>query len=215
MASGVSGTKGNTESNQPVNNLKALGELPAEYHDDNYTEQWMKENTNVPSEKLSDTAKAVRAFTSTGFWSIREAQLNNNTWSPAGERGVLIEDYIKQAPQWNNSKDLHRGVKLEKDEIQNILNDIKAGKAIDVNHSGTASWSTKYDVAEGFAYTSSMVPVIFRAKKMKNATTVMHISKHPDEHEVLSSKDNRFKAVKVRKKKINGYDGYLIDVEPV
>lgn len=213
MANGVSGTKGSGVAQQ-VNTLKPMGEMPTGWTSDEEATEWVKANTNVPPDKLEDTVDAVRGFTGFSFHSIRAAQRNNTDGYDA-ERGALIEDYIKQAPQWDNSKDLHRGVKMEENDVKQLLKDIKAGKPIDVNHSGTASWSTKYDVAESFAYTSSYVPVIFRTKKMKNATTVMHISKHPDEHEVLSSKDNRFKAVKVRKKKIDGYDGYLIDVEQV
>ena len=126
----------------------------------------------------------------------------------------MIENYIVKAPQWNNSMDLHRGMTLPQETIDSIIQGIPKGKTFDVNHSGTASWSTVYKKSENFCYGPG-VPVMFRAKKMTKATTVMHLSSIHGEFEVFSSKDNRFRPISAKKKNINGKQGWLIEVEQI
>jgi hypothetical protein len=173
--------------------------------------EWVKNNTNV-----SDAAEAVYAvttFTDSEFHAIRDAQRNGERGTQAAKDGETLEDYIKNAPQWDNSRDLHRGMSLSTTQVQSILKGIKNGEPFDINYGGTASWSGLYTVSEKFARDGiDKTPVIFRTKKMSNASPVMHLSTFYSEMEVLSSKDNNFRPIKATKKKINGVDGYVIDV---
>ena len=233
MANGTSGTKstggGNASTAAPINNLPLKGDLDPGVvgnllsdlypHASSYQEaktNWIKDHTDVDEGNASKTAAAIGHFTGSESGDIRHAQKNGDTTSSYGKDGVLLEDYITKAPQWDNSRDLHRGMDLSPDTVKGILDGIKSGKNYDINYGGSASWSTKYAVSEGFAggY-GGKVPVIFRTKKMTKATPIGHITSIKGEHEVLSSKDNMFKPIKATKKKINGKDGYLIDVEQI
>ena len=213
MANGTSGTKGGggTATAKPVNNLPTAGELSPV----NDRLDWIDKNTTGKKSMQYDTLQALNSFTGHSSGSIRDAQKVNNN-DEYGKKGQLIEDYIKNAPQWDNSHDLHRGMGAPKDFLAKIKQAEGTNTPIDINNSGTASWSLKYNVSENFANGyGDNTPVIFRTKTMKNATPIMHISKFTSEKEVLSSKDNRFKIKKISHKNIDGQKGYLIDVEPI
>lgn len=217
MANGVSGTKGASpaaSSEAPVNTLKPTGEIdPWSMTMSSDQIAWLKQNT----EGIKDYAKTLETIHNfTGSWSsdIRAAQKKGDTTSDYGRAGVRLEDYISKATQWDNSRDLHRGMTLDESVVKGILDGISSGKTYDINYGGTASWSTKYAKSESFCYGKG-VKVIFRTKKMKKATPVMHLSSVHGEMEVLSSKDNMFKPISAKKKMINGKEGWLIDVEQV
>lgn len=218
MANGTGGTKGGgaentTQASAPVNNLAPLGEME-KVGGLSEKKEWVKNNTNVSPEKLEATMDAMDDFTGGYSTEIRYAQKKGEAGTIYGEKGAVLEDYIKEAPQWDNSRDLHRGMTLSPNIIKEMINTQGTNKTIDINNSGTASWSTKYARSENFCHAiGDDVPVMFRTKSMKNATPVMHLSNFYSEMEVISSKDNRFKIKKVSKKKINGKEGYLIDVE--
>lgn len=232
MANGTSGTKGGGGSSKkaspnetaPVNNLAPHGEYETKLlsqlypHANNYAEakeQWVKDNTEVDPSKAYDTGIAIGYFTGSYSSEIRESQKNGKN-DEYGKYGELIEDYISKAPQWDNSHDLHRGMGLSADTVDGIIKGIKSGKTFDINNGGTASWSLKYAISEGFTSTANgKVPVIFRTKTMKNATSIEHMSSIHGEHEVFSSKKNNFRPIKATPKNINGHKGWLIDVEEV
>jgi hypothetical protein len=174
---------------------------------------WVKKNTTVSDPQAA--YNAVYGFTGFDSGDIREAQKKGEKGTTAAKQGAAIEDYIKKAPPWDNSKDLHRGMSLSTATVNDMVSQLKAGKKVDfdINNGGSASWSATYKVSESFAGTGwGKTPVIFRTKKMTGATPIMHLSHFFGENEVLSSKDNKFKAVKATKKKIHGVDGYIIDV---
>lgn len=205
MANGTSGTRGG-------NTLQPLGELKGIYGS---PLDWIRENTTLDDAVVADTYDAIRKFTGSSSHDIRDSQLKgaNDLY---GKRGELIENYIKNARPWDNSTPLQRGMIVDPDLIETLKLNMKTGTPFDVNRSGTASWSTDMEVARCFAESySDQVPVIFRTKKMKNATPIMHLSSLPDEFEVFSSKDNRFKLKKMEKTIVDGKDGWIIDVEQV
>lgn len=227
MANGTNSTKGGgvAKTEAPVNNLAPHGEYDGKLIGQLYPNassymdgkaSWLKDHTDIDPAKAMDTADAIGKFT--GAWSgdIRDAQKNNKKGS-AAEMGELLEDFIAKSPQWDNSHDLHRGMRLESSVVDGILKGIPQKKSFDINNGGTASWSTKYDVSENFAstYGGKKVPVIFRTKKMKNATSVEHLTSIHGEHEVLSSKMNNFRPLKATKKNIDGTPGWLIEVEQI
>lgn len=205
MANGVSGTR-SSSSLQPLGELKGISGSPLD---------WIKQNTTLDASVVADTYTAITKFTGSGSHDIRDAQLTGAK-DIYGQRGELIENYIKSARQWDNSVPLQRGMRVNADLIETLKLNMKTGTPFDVNRSGTASWSTKMDVARGFAESyDDRVPVIFRTKKMKNATPIMHLSSLGNEMEVFSSKDNRFKLKKMEKIVVEGKNGWLIDVEQV
>lgn len=217
MANGVSGTKGSSVASTGINTLHPSGEIDP-WSTPKYEDKiaWLKQNTLLSPSEVVDTEEAIAKFTASGSSSIRYAQSIGDTSSVAGQRGVLLENYIEKAPQWDNSRNLHRGMEIDEELANSIVQGIKSGKTFDINNGGTASWSTKYARSEYFAQGyGGGVPVIFRIKKMTKATPVMHLSTCHDEMEVFSSKDNNFRPIKARKKNINGFKGWLIDVEQV
>ena len=205
MANGVSGTRGG-------NGLAPMGELNGIYGS---PLDWIRDNSTLGESDVAEAYNAIVKFTGSSSNSIRYAQ-RTGAKDESGKRGEILENYIKNARPWDNSTPLHRGLRLEPYLIETLKLNMKTGTPFDVNRSGTASWSTRFDVARDFAESYGIeVPVIFRTKKMKNATPIMHLSSLGNEYEVFSSKDNRSKIKDMKKTTISGKEGWIVEVEQV
>lgn len=82
---------------------------------------------------------------------------------------------------------------------------------------GTASWSTKRDMADNFAQNNYdpdkglTNTILFKTTKAQYGTSIRHMSQFAHEHEILCSKDSRYIIKSI--KEISHGD-YEIIVEP-
>lgn len=224
MANGTASTKGGggggspTVTNplavngvNPPNNLTQVGEQGE--MNETQAKTWIEKNTNIPSKDVKSHYQSVNEFTGPYFTAIRAAQKDPSSASPSiVKAGNECENYIKNAPQWNNSQPLYRGINVD----SSVVSKIQVGKPFDVHNGGTASWSTKKNKSEGFAsFSGSETPVLFTCKKMTNATPIQHLSHFPEEHEILASKSNNYRVISKQKANIAGKQGYIVEVEQI
>ena len=193
----------------PPNNLTQVGEQGQ--MNKTQAEAWIEKNTNIPSKDVESHYQSVNKFTGFSYSDIRKAQKEPASATPSMiKAGNECENYIKNAPQWNNSAPLYRGVNVD----SSVVSKIQVGKPFDVNGGGSASWSTMKSTSEDFTCGKN-VPVLFKCAKQTNATPIQHISKYPDEHEILTSKSNNYRVISKQKANINGKQGYVVEVEQI
>lgn len=138
----------------------------------------------------------VNGFSRSDFRQVRESQQQGSP-SPQAE---AVESYIASAPTWNGGK-LYRGISVSSSEASKIIADAESGKPFDQR--GTSSWTSTSSV--GKDYTSSEtasrgnVKILYRTPGTSQGTSIQHLSKHPDENEVIISKNAQWVATSVKK----------------
>lgn len=215
MANGTSSTRGTSRATAPpVNKLPPIGQFSDDVWnwDSDDAIEWIIDNVDIESK---DEAKAlydaVNTFTA-GSGAIRIVQQGGSGSDSVKEKAKNVEKYIESAPQWDNSQTLYRGLKLSPADIAKI----QVGQDFDVNYGGSASWSTKVGVAQDFACPySGKSGVVAYCKKMRKATPIKHISNYMNENEVLSSKDNKFRTVSIKKGVYNEKPMLFVEVEQI
>ena len=219
MANGTSGTRSVAKNNAgtapelaAVNDLPQMGYINGEPLWDEDGVEWIQQNLHITKQQAEIYQDAVAHFTGANYEEIRAAQ-QSGTANKHGQRGAALEDYISAAPQWDNSQELYRGVALDQSTVNGISKALKSKKPFDVNHGATASWTTDNELAEAYSNEPGKIPVVFKSKKTRNATPVMHLSSVGDESEVIVSKKNKYRPTKITKTKLAGKDGYIIEVE--
>lgn len=201
MANGIGPTRGG-KGPSPPNNLPPIGQFEDQNYWDNLSDpelakaQWIMQNTNITDEVVAwQTQDTLHRFTGSSFGQIRKGQRNPDLVNEESvQQGELLENYIMNAPQWDNSAPLYRGMSLTTKTVDNM----KPGDTFDVNY-GSASWSTQKGTAENFAGDHNGERVVFVCKKQTNATPIRHMSQWWEESEVLSSKQNRYRILNKKK----------------
>jgi hypothetical protein len=101
------------------------------------------------------------------------------------EGNKKLERFISVSPKWNGGP-LYRGVGLKLE----VLQELKNGSIF--NYSGVSSWTSDLGVGKDFArfISADKESVMFKMKgKSSNyATSIKHLSRYPNEGEVLMSK---------------------------
>lgn len=149
-------------------------------------------------QEVETVVNDLRDWSSIGYSDIRQSQVNKDLGEPFDsmcfDQGQHLEDYIAKAPKY--SGEIYRGIRLEKNKAEEIISTLSSGGSIDMK--GTASWSSKMDVAKDFAetYDSSIKRgIIFKCDRTNKGTTIQHLSGYgKSEGEVLVSKSARYRA---------------------
>lgn len=155
----------------------------------------------------------LRDWSSTDYQYIRKAQVNKDAGEPFDadlfDQGQHLEDYISKAPKY--SGEIYRGIRLDADKADAVVANLSSGGSIDML--GTASWSSKIDTANDFAWVSDsgvQKGIVFRCAKTSKGTTIQHLSGYgKTEGEVLVSKTARYRAKSIT----DQGDKWYIEVE--
>lgn len=170
----------------------------------------VQQDTKCTYEQAVERFDSVNAFTGSSYGAIRAEQMKSSDAKfhnkDAKEKGDRIEEYIHDAPKWGNSGTLYRGIQAKKDVVDDIINKLKAGEAIDQR--GTSSWSSREQVARDFAGKGQSTSIIFRVDGTMKGTSIKHLSKFASEDEVLVSKEARWRAKKIEQTD----NGWVVDL---
>ena len=128
-------------------------------------------------------AQALYKYSGQEYRDIRDAYYNGLTDSPAYQKAVAIENFIKQSPNWNGGE-LYRGVHLPSASLKHL----KEGGRIDMK--GMSSWTSDPKIAQNFAKANMKgeSSVLFKVSGTKQGASVTHLSRFgKKEGEVLIS----------------------------
>jgi len=110
------------------------------------------------------------------------------------------------SPKYKNEM-IFRGINLNKDDKP--LEIFKVGDII--SQHGTSSWSSREDIAEGFAGREGENGVVFVLKENQTGVSITHISRFGEkEGEIIMSKDARYKILSVERT-IRGFTEVLLE----
>lgn len=140
-------------------------------------------------------------FTGNYYEEIREAQRNGDTTSEYGKKSVTLESFIAKSIESGNGWDggaTYRGIDGISDEAFANLSSLKPGDQVDPNFGGSASWSTKRDIAEhGFSGGKNSVIFVHTGNSQMGVSVKNMSAYGPDENEVLVSKNAKYKVQQV------------------
>lgn len=157
---------------------------------------------------------AVRRFSEDWDYDIRQVQMGNTTLKCKHGRDINdviaaaedIEEFIRVSPKWAGGS-TYRGMSLSPLELADTLDKLNAGT---FHNFGCASWSTDKKVSMKFSARhidedspafgdKKTEAVVLVLKEQKRATSIRHISRVFGEHEVLASKECRYRFVSQKK----------------
>ena len=165
--------------------------------------------------------EAVNDFTFNWYYDIRHYQMGvkftskyKHTMAEIKQKAIDVEEFIKKSPKWDGGT-TYRGMAVDDKTMQAFRDAMKNNQQIDML--GTASWSTKIDMADNFAQNNYdpdkglTNTILFKTTKAQYGTSIRHMAKWEHEHEILCSKDSRYIIKSI--KEISHGD-YEIIVEP-
>ena len=154
--------------------------------------------------EVENTFYSIQGYTGSDYIGIRD---NNPDYK---EQADYIERYIKKAPTYNG--DIYRGIALDNETGKNYISQLQKGSQIDML--GISSWSSDKKVANNFStfFTEDNDYKIVFHTKNKTGVGIAHLSKMPDQQEVLHSSNSRFKVIGVTNISGNSYEVELQEV---
>lgn len=176
--------------------------------------------TGVTAEKAEFMYESIRDFSFGAYQDMRTVQMGGtDVWDlhhsvkEWKERVDACEEFIIKSPKWNGGT-TYRGMHASESYLDELYEKSKNGTTINMN--GISSWSTSKAVAEGYAFPNPKTPlrIIFETDDAQIGTSVAHISIHPNEREILCSKDNEYFVREIVKWKNNiGQDFYIVKLK--
>ena len=167
--------------------------------------------THCSDQEAKDWYSAVRDFSVADYSDIRRYAHDGPPPSDYKTDAENLEKFIAASPKWDDGP-LYRGMNVKPEVANSILAEAKKGLLIDQR--GPASWSSKRSVADNFADKDHHddVSIVFITSGKQNGTSIQHLSRFPNEAEVLMSNDARWRPVDVQET----YPGFWeITCEPV
>ena len=165
------------------------------------------EELGVTEKEATKMYKAVQGYSGTDYKDIRKFQQKGPPPDKSKESEAL-DEFVKKSPKWDGGT-LYRGISLfNKKELDEILEDCKAGKPL--SQKGSSSWSSSMDTANNFA-SGGTYEVVFKTKGKQNGTSIRHFSKFWSEQEVLMNSKAKWKPTNVTQ--IG--NRYEIECEPI
>ena len=153
--------------------------------------------TGCSDQEANDWYAAVRDFSVADYEDIRKYAHDGPPPSDYRAKAEDLEGFIAASPKWDDGP-LYRGMNVRPDVANSILAEAKKGKLIDQR--GPASWSSKRSVADDFADKDRPddVSIVFITSGKQNGTSIQHLSRFPNEAEVLMSNDARWQPKDVK-----------------
>lgn len=224
---------GTTAPGTAVGKLTSSNNTPQTAHQDiapgMTKEETIMALTGCTKTMAMDLHSAVFGFSYQWDYEIRHIQCgmpftphHGHTMAEIQKKANDLETFIDHSPKWAGGT-TYRGMKMSDKDLDFLRKKLKAGEG---NMLGSASWSTKEDIAKGFSGDGSQSgvsemfgdtlshSVVLYTQTQTKATSIRYLSNFYDEHEVLASKDCRylFKSEKVVKGTFG--DIIYIEVEP-
>ena len=155
---------------------------------------------NLSSDVARSDYDGVAAFTDSYYSGIREAQKNGEASGKYADWGRQTEQFIRDGViagyGWKGGN-TYRGIAVD-DETLRGINEVPIGSEINIHNGGSASWATDVGTARSFSgngYGNNHV-IFVNLDRSQNGVSVAGISANGfDEHEVLCSKDNKYKKI--------------------
>lgn len=216
------------KSKTKINKTKQTEELTREDVSDAGGEvEFLKKTCNVDEATAKDYYDAVNGFSYGWDYEIREYQMgrgasidlnyNKHTLEAIKKKAEDIEKYIDASPKWHGSE-TYRGMSVSTEQIERWKQCVQDDTKVDMQ--GTASWSTNISTSEYFAgrnigktRNGEMLTekALFICKHPQYGTSIRPLSEFYSEHEILCSKDCRWKITAYKEE--NGY--HVFEVEPI
>lgn len=176
--------------------------------------------TGCTAEKADFMYESIRDFSFGAYQDMRTVQMGGtDIWDLQHsvkewkERVDACEEFITKSPKWNGGA-TYRGMHASEVYLNELYEKSENGTTINMN--GISSWSTSKVVAEGYTYPNAKTPIriIFETDDAQIGTSIAHISIHPNEKEILCSKDNEYFVSEIVKWKNNiGIDFYIVKLK--
>lgn len=176
--------------------------------------------TVVSAEKADFMYESIRDFSFGAYQDMRTVQMGGtDVWDLRHsvkewkERVDACEEFITKSPKWNGGT-TYRGMHASESYLDELYEKSKNGTTINMN--GISSWSTSKAVAEGYTFPNPKTPlrIIFETDDAQLGTSIAHISIHPNEREILCSKDNEYFVSEIVKWKNNlEKDFYIVKLK--
>lgn len=195
---------GNTKK-QMKHKINSNSESWLENYQEDVTENTVKKlakDLKVSKEEAERLANGIRDFSGSYSSEIRAASRGETSPQHIKDAAKACEDFIKASPKWAGGN-LHRGINVDNDVRDQIVARAQKGQPIDMK--GVSSWSSDKETANAFGHTDGNPEgaVIFHTNKKstKHGTSIKHLSKYPNEDEVLMSANSVFTPTKIEKDK--------------
>lgn len=176
--------------------------------------------TGVSAEKADFMYESIRDFSFGAYQDMRTVQMGGtDVWDLRHsvkewkERVDACEEFITKSPKWNGGT-TYRGMHASEGYLDELYEKSKNGTTLNMN--GISSWSTSKAVAEGYTFPNPKTPlrIIFETDDAQLGTSIAHISIHPNEREILCSKDNEYFVSEIVKWKNNlEQDFYIVKLK--
>lgn len=176
--------------------------------------------TGVSAEKADFMYESIRDFSFGAYQDMRTVQMGGtDVWDLRHsvkewkERVDACEEFITKSPKWNGGT-TYRGMHASEGYLDELYEKNKNGTTLNMN--GISSWSTSKAVAEGYTFPNPKTPlrIIFETDDAQLGTSIAHISIHPNEREILCSKDNEYFVSEIVKWKNNlEQDFYIVKLK--
>lgn len=158
-----------------------------------------------------DSARAEQAIDDITSWvgsACGKIRSKDGDYAKVADR---IEEFIEASPKYKGS--IYRGISLEAEKVNPILDDLFNGKAI--TQEGISSWSTGKDWAEEFAAMTSRdktapIRVVFQIDDNKSGVSIKHIADIDNDEVIQSSKARYLLDGNIERIKEDGLEYYLI-----
>ena len=174
----------------------------------------------VSAGKADFMYESIRDFSFGAYQDMRTVQMGGtDVWDlhhsvkEWKERVDACEEFIIKSPKWNGGT-TYRGMHASEGYLDELYEKSKNGTTINMN--GISSWSTSKAVAEGYTFPNPKTPlrIIFETDDAQLGTSIAHISIHPNEREILCSKDNEYFVSEIVKWKNNlEQDFYIVKLK--
>jgi len=154
----------------------------------------------ISYEKAQAYTEAINNYSGSSYGYIRgtyPGNYNHNSFKKNSDNKKYIseahsiDDFIYEIPKYNG--EVYRGIAVDKEAADNIINNLKKGKKMDM--SGISSWSSGRSIAEDFAdhnVGDEGVSIIFVVDN-KSGASIRDYSEFPHEDEVLLPSTARYK----------------------
>ena len=160
----------------------------------------IRQKFGIGQKAAMDEYRGVRAFTDYYYTGIRQAQQNGETTGKYADWGTQVEKFIADGVAsghgWSGGT-TYRGIAVDDDTLQGIM-EVPIGTRINVQGGGSASWATDVRTSQGFAEMGrggNHVVFVNLDHTQRGVSVAGFSSNGYGEHEVLCSKDNKYRKV--------------------
>ena len=196
--SGVGNTKKQTQHKSPS----------ADFFMVDRNADFVSEELGVSKEDATKMVQAINDYSGESYSAIRKASRGENDEYKA--EADAMEDFISKSPKWAGGR-LYRGMFIApvSNKRKELLSNAAEGKPIDML--GLSSWTSNKEVAEKFGgHFDASIYFVTNGKETNRGTSIRHLSRKPEEDEVLVSGKAKFYPTKIEVVKIENADGHMI-----